>query len=488
MRVPYPERIPLAGAVTFASALLVIQLLQRTAPLFSVLCFVFIVLATIAFNLAGGLYTPAGAFVFFNAVLTLILGLLVKVVVNEPADSNLVAPIRTMIVYALGMAALLAAVLVERRFRPHRPLIAKIFPLVNLRSAYIGSAILGIAFKAYWLTDPKLTPGSIILALRNTDNLLPFALMLGVIYTVRSSNGERSVTPALLCFFVLINFEYMLDFSKQGMFTPLLCWVIAAGVSRYRLKPINLVVVPLLIFLGVYYGTPYVQVGKGITRPRSPLASIGLSIDLLEHMDQTRAQFNSVSNTDYGITNYYNKPQGLFDRLQMISMDDLLVAETDRDGIFGFEPVKEGWENLIPHMFWPNKPLPFFGNVYAHQLGLLSDEDNSTGVSFGPSADSYHEGGWLGVLVVMPLCFTAIFLTFSFLIGSVRDHPAVLLLVVTVAHTAPEGSLYGNITLILITFVALGTGFFCRYILPVVASAFRPASLFIPAIAASAAD
>ena len=69
-----------------------------------------------------------------------------------------------------------------------------------------------------------------------------------------------------------------------------------------------------------------------------------------------------------------------------------------------------------------------------------------------------------------------------------KQHPAVLLLIVTVAHTAPEGSLYGNINLVLFTFIALGTGFVCRYILPVVASAFRPASLFIPAIAASAAD
>jgi len=488
MRIPYPERIPLAGAVSFASALLIVQLLEHTAPLFSILCFVFIVFATMAFNFAGGMYTPAGAFIFFNAVLTLILALIVKAVLNEPADSNLVTPLRAIIVYTLGMAAFLAATFVENRFRSRTPLISKVFPLTNLRAAYVGSVILGLALNAFWLTDPKLSAGSIILALRHADNLLPFSLMLGVIYTVRSSNGRRSLTPGLACLFVALNLEYLLGFSKQGLFTPLLCWMLGAGVSRYRLKPVNLVVVPLLIFFGVYYGTPYVQVGKSLARPLSQMGTINLAVDLLLHLDRTRAQYSTSSDADYGAVNYFNKPQGLFDRLEMISVDDLLIAETDRDGIFGYEPVKEGWENLIPHFFWPNKPTPFFGNAYAHQIGILADEDISTGVSFSPSADAYHEGGWLGLLIVMPLCFIAIFLSFSFLIGSVRDHPAVLLLIVTVAHTAPEGSLYGNINLVLFTFIALGTGFVCRYILPVVASAFRPASLSIPAIATSAAD
>jgi hypothetical protein len=489
MRIPYPERIPLAGAVTFAAALLTAQLLQHTQPLFSVFCFAFIVLATMAFNLAGGLYTPAGAYIFFTAILTFILGVVVKAVVNEPADSNLVAPLRVMMVYTAGMFGLLVAASIEKRFRPHRPLISIAFPFTNLRSVYIGSAILGVASKAFWLTDPKLSPGSVILALRNTDNLLPFALMLGVIYTVRSTDGRRSLTPALACLFVLVNLQDLLTFSKQAVFTPLLCWVLGAAVSRYRLKPLNLVLIPLLIFVGLYYGTPFVQVGKSTpTRSASPLGNIGLVVNLIRHMDQTRAAYDTDAVEGYGVVNYYNKPEGLFDRLEMISIDDLLVDQTDREGVFGFEPVKEGLENLIPHFFWPNKPVPYFGNVYGHQLGILADDDSSTAVSFSAAGDAYHEGAWFGVLFVEPLCFTVIFLTFSWLVGSVRDHPAVLLLIVLIAHAGPEGALPGAIVLILVSAVSLGVAFFCRYILPVVASAFQRPALPTLTIAASAAD
>ena len=488
MRIPYPERIPLAGAASFAGLLVVAQLLCHTQPLFSALCFVFIVFATMAFNLAGGLYTPAGAYIFFNAVLTLILGLIVKVFLREPADSNLHVPIPTIVVYTLGMLGMLIAAYIASRFPCPRPLIVKLFPLPSLRNVYIGSVILGVSLKAYWLTDPVLAPGSLLLALRNNDSLLPFALILGVIYTVVSTDGKRSVTPGLLCLFLVVNALGLLTFSKQVAFTPMLCWVLGAAVSRYQLKPINFVVVPLLVVLGLYYGTPLEQVGKSAERTGSAIKDIGVAIDLIVHIDRTRAEYKSDSIDGYGVANYYNQPEGLFDRLEMVSMDDLLIAQTEREGPYGFVPVVQAWENLVPHFFWPNKPIPYFGNVYGHQIGILPVDDFSTSISFGTSADAYHEGKWYGVLVLEPICLAAIFLVFSWALGSVRDHPAVLLLLVLVAHYAPEGGMTGAVQLISLTLVALGVAFACRYILPVIASAIQPASLPIPYITASAAD
>ena len=488
MRIPYPERIPLAGAASFAGLLVIAQLLEHTQPIFSVLCFVFIMFATIAFNLAGGLFTPAGAFIFFNAVLSLILGLLVKVFLGEPADSNLLNPLRAIAVYTAGMFGLLVAAYVAGRFRPTRPLISKLFPLGSLRSTYIGAVMLGVAFKAYVLTDPQLAPGSILTIVRNTDNLLPFALMLGVIYTVVSTDGRRSLTPGLACLFVLVNLINMLSFSKQAFFTPILCWVLGAAVSQYRLKPINFVVVPLLLVLGVHYGTPYEQVGKGALRTGSAKKDISVAVDLLTHMDRTQAMYQADSTAGYGITNYYNQPEGLFDRLEMISIDALLIAQTDREGPFGFEPTVEGWENVIPHFLWPNKPVPYFGNTYAHQIGIIPNDDLMTSVSFSSAADAYHEGFWYGVFIVEPLCFAAIFIIFSWLVGSVRDHPAVLLLIVTVAHAGPESGMTGAMGLLLYAILALGIAFACRYLLPVVASALESPTLPPPFIAASAAD
>jgi len=488
MRIPYPERIPLVGAASFAGLLVVAQLLRHTDPVFSALCFVFIMLATIGFNLAGGLYTPAGAYIFFNAVLTLIVGLIVKVFVNEPADSNLTFPILTIAVYTLGMLAMLSAAYVENRLRPQRPLIVKLFPLAGLRNVYVGSVILGIALKAYWLTDPLISPGSPLLALRNNDSLLPFALILGVIYTVVSTNGKRSLTPGLAILFFVTTALGLLTFSKQVFFTPVFCWVLGAAVSRYRLKPMNFVVIPVIFVLGFYYGTPVEQVGKGMERTGSIVKDVGVGIDLILHINRTRALYEADSVSGYGIASYYNQPEGLFDRLEMVSMDALLIAQTEREGPFGLKPVIEGWENLVPHFFWPGKPIPYYGNVYGHQIGILSLDDFTTSVSFSATADAYHEAEWVGVLVVESLCFAIVFVVISWAVGSVRDHPAVLLLIVTLAHSAPEAGMTGTILLISLTLVVFGIAFACRYILPVVASAFQPASLPIPYITASAVD
>ena len=96
MRLPFPDHVSLVAVCYFAGILCVIQLLQGTNPTFALLAAAYILVAAIAFNAGGGFTRTPGAFVFFNSVLGLIVGLCLKVYLGEPADSNLQSPILTI--------------------------------------------------------------------------------------------------------------------------------------------------------------------------------------------------------------------------------------------------------------------------------------------------------------------------------------------------------------------------------------------------------
>ena len=145
MRIPYPERFSLGQAIGFATVLSGIQLYQGTSPYFSLCGFLFIVIAVIAFNLAGGLSRPSGAYVFFYAVLVVIVGLCCKAVLGEPADSHLSHPLLTMEVYLGGISGMLLAVFVSRRLTTKRPLLGRMVTDENIQNATIGCMVTGIA-------------------------------------------------------------------------------------------------------------------------------------------------------------------------------------------------------------------------------------------------------------------------------------------------------------------------------------------------------
>jgi hypothetical protein len=476
MRIPYPERIPYGWGTVFATALFAAQIFEHTEFLFALCSFAFIMVAIAAFNLAGGMYRPAGAYIFFNAVLTAILGFMAKAVLLEPAHTNLIAPQRIITVYLLGMIGMFVAVLLEMQFRPKSPLIARYFPISSLRSMYYGSAILGIAANAYGFINPRIEQGIFYSILRNLNQLLALAIILGVLYAIRASNGRKSTTPLIWVIMIYMLGGGLCFYSKQAVLTPPLCWAIGAGIARYRLKPINIVVLGIFSFLTLYAFIPVIQTGKGSeARTDDFLTNSAMTIEFFKNLKTTRAEYRESASGEYGVVNYFNQPEGLFDRLEMISIDDLLVEETDRDGYFGYEPTIEGFENLVPHFIWSGKPNPYFGNEYAHQLGILSEDDPSTGVSFSASADAYKQGGFVGLLIVLPLCLVVIFMTLSWIAGDVRDHPATVLLVLFVGHAGPEGAIPGVIALIAILSVVAGFAAFSRYVFPVITSAVIPA-------------
>jgi len=132
------------------------------------------------------------------------------------------------------------------------------------------------------------------------------------------------------------------------------------------------------------------------------------------------------------VQGYFNTPQGFFDRLQMISIDDALNNHTQQFGTYGILPVIQSFENLIPRFIWPDKPPLLSGNTYAHEVGLLAEADTSTGVSFSSTAVAFHLLGWPGIFLLAPAIWLLLFTIFDSLCGDVRKAPWGLLVMVAI--------------------------------------------------------
>ena len=77
--------------------------------------------------------------------------------------------------------------------------------------------------------------------------------------------------------------------------------------------------------------------------------NLNISVSLLSDLGYVREQFEHSTKAERGEgPAYFDTPQGLFDRLQMISMDDALVNVTEQNGRFGFAPIIMYLEGVVP--------------------------------------------------------------------------------------------------------------------------------------------
>ena len=469
MRIPFPERIVYSHALIFAAVLCGVQILERTNPLFSAYCFMFILVSTAAFNLAGGLPYPSGAFIGFSAIFTLIIPLCVKAVIGEPADSNLRSPERSVEVYLVGMIGMLLAALVTRSFRARRSFLVRKLPLTDMRGAYLGSLILGVllSFVVMFLGNQQGGLGSFSVQINRFPAL---ALLLGPMVTVRETHGRRSMSTSYVLLILAVLLTGLVGFSKEAFLTPFFCWAVAVAVVGYKLRWFNLLSFAVLGYVAIAYMIPYAQVGRDYENPGvSPLQ---MSAYIIKNFDEVRDTYKESAD-NIGEVHYYNERIPLLDRLDILAADDALINSTDRYGTFGYRPIFVAIDNFIPHFLWPNKPVGYFGNTYAHELGWLPEADVSTGISFSPSADAYHQGRVTGLLLVEPMILIVAFLLFDSVFGDVREHPIGLMMTLIMARAGNEGLLTGLIiTMAQPLFAILVAAFFCSYVLPIVSRVF----------------
>jgi hypothetical protein len=457
----------------FAVVLCAVQLLQGTNAIFSLCCFFYVLVAASAFNVAGGFTRTSGAFVFFNSVLAVILGLCMKAYLGEAADTNLLAPVLTITVYLFGMCMMFVAVYLTRKFATKRALLGKMVTDSNMQTATVGCLIAGILMSLASFVIPAGS-GSVLSALNQLNRFYPMAIILGVINSIRRSGGTRSINPPILISGFLMFVIGVLGFSKEGMFAPFACWVIAAASQRYKISRWQVAGSVLATIFLFRYLVPYAQYGRNF-REEGGGPSVATSYYLLSNLGYVRQQYLDLAADSYEerVLGYYNKPQGLFDRLQMLSIDDALIDHTAQFGTFGLYPIVASFENVVPHFIWKDKPNILIGNVYAHEVGLLAESDESTGISFSSTATAFHIIGWPGIFLLAPAIWFLLFFIFDSLCGDVRKSPWGLLVLVLYAHAAPEADISTVVYMCFYTAVGIVfAGVVGAYVMPVLGTFF----------------
>ena len=467
--------MPLLPAVVFTSVLVFVQLAEGTDPRYSALTFAFFILSVFAFNMAEGLARPAGAYILFFSLLVVDVGTVYKALLGQPAQTNLQQPLLTMSAYVgtMGtMGAMLVAAAISRKFVTTKDGLAAVMQVrqFNFRASALGCLVVYVLMIAAAITLPG-NGGQVLHSLIVVNPFLPLGVLLATIAAVKDSDGRHSTSIISLVAMAYIFVMGITSFSKQGMFMPVVCWLLGSAWARFRLRLRH---VAFMVGFAVSAQTVLVPISasRNDVETGTFTERIGLVEHYLTHMPELRRhtrEWQAPNDPDW-CNYYFGESQGLFDRLTMLPNDSMLIAFSDRGHYFGYRAVWLYFADWVPHVISPKKLQGVYvgGNAYSHEMGGLADADTTTGISFSPTAEAYHIDGWRGILMLQPLIFLMLFASTSAVCGDIRRQPWRLFLVLDFAHVAPEALLGGAISATRLGNIGVALAiFFCGYITPV---------------------
>ena len=471
--------MPVTGALLFTSLLVLVQLLEGTDPLYSALTFLFFMLSVFAFNVAGGFSRPSGSYIFSFSVLVVMIGTITKACLGEAAQTNLQDPLLLMGSYVASIGGMLLAAFISRKIATTSEGIATVLhvPQFNFYEAALGCLVIHGVLTVLLYTVPS---GGVQLvhSLSIISPFLPLSILLGTIAAAQDSRGVRTLNFVNVVGMSYTFYVGILGFSKQGMFTPITCWVLGLAWARFRLRFIHLACIGIFAAFAQMVLVPMAAIGRDDLVTGSTDERIALVENFLTHIPQLRARskaWEAPPDFDFRMF-YFNQPEGILDRLSMMPNDSVLIQYSAQGHYFGYLAIRYYFENWIPHLIDPHKleGIRVGGNAYAHEIGGLADEDFTTGISFSPTAEAFHIDGWRGVLLLAPAIWILLFVTCDATCGDIRRQPLGLLYVLVFAHVAPEGMLGGAIDLVRLgnsafTFAILFSG----YVAPVLGTLFR---------------
>jgi hypothetical protein len=293
---------------------------------------------------------------------------------------------------------------------------------------------------------------------------LGFAIGVGTAYTIVASEGRRCFSMFNAIPFVISFIFGVMYASKQGMFEPFFYVALTAVAFRYRIRGMHMALFVVLLFLAAFVFYPFGQSARNSVR------GYGFKDTIIEAAHFIREHFSSVgaykellsteanASPEQDAYNYFDKPVGLLERLSLIKMADLLVTATLKDGTSGWETVVHGFKMIPPRFIYPEKPVWNTGQVLAHKVGMLAEDDESTQVSFGFIPDAFSSFGWAGAFVIPFLLCLSFFLVYKWLLGSLTGSVWGIYFVVQLQHSFTEATIASMILTILynpITYVVL---------------------------------
>lgn len=394
--------------------------------------------------LSGGIRTAMGLIYASIVVKYLVVALLCKLMLLEPWNVRLAAPLATTVVMLCGFGAILCATIFARILFPRSStgwIGVAVSPMHDMK---IGCALAGAALVARLVMGAVASGRGFVLPF---GALLPASLSHLVFYAMNSRRRFRWI-PALLVF----SWSFWIGLagaSKEGMLVGLfvlgLCLLL-----RYRFNISTLLYWSFVLIVGAKLFYPYAQYLKSSNRSWASPATM-LSRFVTDSRLREESRGISAWEAKSKDLNYLDRNVGPLERFMLIKLIDRLVSVTDSSQSHaGWITVSAAFTGLVPKYLWQGKPDFKVGNYFGRVTGILSDSDESTSTSFTLFGEFYHAFGLAGVFFGV-LTFYLVFQgVLHVLIGTTHGpDPRIVSIVALTQHHLGEGALAGVLFVVL---------------------------------------
>lgn len=397
----------------FVTALyLVGQLIVGTDLVIAVLFSFAIWFGLLAIAAGGGL---ASAFGCLNAILIakfLLIGVLLKILMGTPADSNLSSPLATALVMALGFAGLLVGTFAQSKLP--LPSAGGIRSFNARMCLSLAIVLFVVSYAGYFLSlvpDTQgngLQTGSWVGIARSIGFFKSFAIVPIMLYVWKQGSERLLTHPVVLLALAWGVAVGILSTGKEEAMEPLVLYV-GIGLVRYgwrfrwlwALAAAGVAYYALVVFPYSQY-VRYAGGREGTFEQRFEVTK-NIFLNITTNQDFRSAAFRrATSGRSYLGSSALNP----FSRLAMVGEADKLIAATDAGQSFtGWETISWGFKMLLPSFLVPDKPIWGTGNYLAHISGEVGSTDYTTQVSYGVMANLYNAFSLPGVMVGTALFF-----------------------------------------------------------------------------------
>lgn len=439
MRIPFPSYISLKPLLVVLSVVLCIQLIEGTDPVFAVLMLIAQACAMIAFNFLGGMTHMSGAFCLFAILPTVTVPELAHLALGQAGDFNLVHPIETAGVCAVFYVCLMIAARFVSLIRRPIALIDRLrFSLLELRIISVLACAIALSFqlKALTLGHP-LEDGSLLAAINHFyPFLIAISVMMSTYVRIAETEGQSVISGFVGFLLVMAVVPGMLSASKEGILTPLLCWIIVVAASRHRFSWYGVLGLCAVLYVMWVYVYPFSQNARFPVRAANTLSEkVSLIADYFQNPSQYGDVYSSsTSSSEFG---FETSKVSIVARYSTLPSIDMLIDADQKLGYTGIERYLPVLVSVVPHVIWPNRPAPITSNELGHKAGFhIGVEDTTTGIAIGTPALYFDLGGWLALVVYTLLCFGLFFLISLRLVGTAETGVWSLVVVGTEANIA----------------------------------------------------
>jgi hypothetical protein len=285
-------------------------------------------------------------------------------------------------------------------------------------------------------------------------------MLLGLIFEVQCTLTQtKGKTLLSLKGFLMLCFLFgrgLFGASKQLMFEPLFSIFLVLLFNQVRIKKKEIFFLVFVIAMMGLVLTPFSDHGRNLKYEKE--SSLRLSVlknyflknfssweNYTDYLSKLREETVKSRGGDF----YFGEPLFLVDRLSLIFDADKMISYYSKS-----EP--EGMRYLASQIFFLPRSLTGSwlefdeerGSILARKIGIISEDDENTGVSFGAFAEAYAIGKWWGLIWLALVVYTLFQWGLALIDVSGNSRVWSIFLIVYLQQVATETGVLGNALLV----------------------------------------